>query len=195
MIYPCFAELILGNMNIYVHSLSFLFTEITKAVKKVLSHGRQGIMATIASQITSLTIVYSTVYSDVDQRKHQSSASLAFVRGIHQGPVNSPHKWPATRKMFPFDDVIMDLFILHSQCNDYWWPGDTMSQVICSQVFSEYSGLSTSFKSDFQLLMFYLIWFQMKHNNLYCMLKWFSNILNLLYDLNNIWNFVWRNYI
>ena len=59
------------------------------------------------SQITSLTIVYSTVNSDADQRKHQSSASLAFVRGIHRGPVNSPHKWPVTRKMFPFDGVIM----------------------------------------------------------------------------------------
>ena len=65
------------------------------------------IMGAIASQITSLTIVYSTVYSGADQRKHQSSASLAFVRGIHRGPVNSPHKWPVTRKMFPFDDVIM----------------------------------------------------------------------------------------
>ena len=64
-------------------------------------------MGTIASQITSLTIVYSTVYSDADQRKHQSSASLAFVRGIHRGPVNSPLKWPVTRKTFPFDDVIM----------------------------------------------------------------------------------------
>ena len=61
----------------------------------------------IASQITNPAIVYSTVYSDADQRKHQSSASLAFVRGIHRGPVNSPHKWPVTRKMFPFDDVIM----------------------------------------------------------------------------------------
>ena len=65
------------------------------------------VMVAIAFQITSLTIVYSTVYSDADQRKLQSSASLAFVRGIHRGPVNSPHKWPATRKMFPFDDVIM----------------------------------------------------------------------------------------
>ena len=64
-------------------------------------------MGTIASQITSLTIVYSTVYSGADQSKHQSSASLAFVWGIHRGPVNSPHKWPVTRKMFPFDDVIM----------------------------------------------------------------------------------------
>ena len=40
-------------------------------------------------------------------QKHQSSASLAFVRGIHWGPVNSRHKGPVTRKMFPFDDVIM----------------------------------------------------------------------------------------
>ena len=66
------------------------------------------IMSAIASQITSLTIVYSIVYSDADQRKHQSSASLAFVQGIHRGPVNSPDKWPVTRKMFPFDDVIMN---------------------------------------------------------------------------------------
>ena len=65
------------------------------------------IMTTVASQITSLTIVYSTVYSDADQRKHQCSASLAFVRGIHWEPVNSLHKWPVTRKMFPFDYVIM----------------------------------------------------------------------------------------
>ena len=64
-------------------------------------------MDAIASQITSLTIVYSIVYSHADQRKHQSPASLAFVRGIHRGPVNSPHKWPVTRKMFQFDDVIM----------------------------------------------------------------------------------------
>ena len=70
-------------------------------------------MGTMASQITSLTIVYWTVYSDADQRKHQSSASLAFVRGIHRGPVSSPHKWPVTLKMFPFDDVIMLSPFLH----------------------------------------------------------------------------------
>ena len=63
-------------------------------------------MSAIASQITSLAIVYSIVYSDADQRKH-STASLAFVRGIHRGPVNSPHKGPVTRKMFPVDDIIM----------------------------------------------------------------------------------------
>ena len=76
-----------------------------------LNHHNDVIMGAIASQITSLPIVYSTVYSDEDQRKHQSSASLAFVRGIHWGPVNSPHKWPVTRKMFPFDDVI-----IYSRC-------------------------------------------------------------------------------
>ena len=69
-------------------------------------HCSDVITGAIAFQITSLTHVYSTVYSDADKRKHQSSASLAFVRGIHRGPVNSPHKWPVTRKMFPFDDVI-----------------------------------------------------------------------------------------
>ena len=64
-------------------------------------------MGAIASQINSLTSVYSTVYSGADQRKHQSSAPLAFVWGIPRWPVNSPQKWPVTRKMFPFDDVIM----------------------------------------------------------------------------------------
>ena len=78
---------------------------VTGAV--LISHYDDVIMNAIATQITSLTVVYSTVYVDADQRKHQSSASLAFVRGIHRGPVNSPHKWPVTRKMFPFDDVIM----------------------------------------------------------------------------------------
>ena len=38
--------------------------------------------------------------------------SLAFVRGIHRWPVNSPHKWPVTRNIFPFDDVIILLLII-----------------------------------------------------------------------------------
>ena len=79
---------------------------ITVAVSSSL-HYNDVIMGTIASQITSFMIVYSKVYSGADQRKHESSASLAFVQGIHRGPVNSPHKWPVTRKMFPFDDVII----------------------------------------------------------------------------------------
>ena len=65
------------------------------------------IMSTMASQITSPTIVYSTVHSGTDERKHQSSVSLAFVRGIHRWLVNSLHKGPVTQKMFPFDDIIM----------------------------------------------------------------------------------------
>ena len=64
-------------------------------------HYNDVIMGAMASQITSLTIVYSAVYSGADQRKHKSSGSLAFVRGIHRW-----HKWPVARKMFPFDDVI-----------------------------------------------------------------------------------------
>ena len=72
-----------------------------------IHHYNGVIMGAITSQITNFTIVYSTVYSDPDQRKHQNSASLAFVQGIHRWPVNSPHKWPVTWKVFPFDDVIM----------------------------------------------------------------------------------------
>ena len=71
-------------------------------------HYNNVIMGAAASQITSLTVVYPTVHSGADQRKHQSSASLVFVWGIHRRPVNSPHKGPLTRKMFPFDDVIMN---------------------------------------------------------------------------------------
>ena len=78
-----------------------------QSTPRIPPHYNDVIMGAIASQITSLTTVYSIVYSDADQRKHQSSASLAFVRGIHRGPVNSPHKWPVTGKMFPFDDVII----------------------------------------------------------------------------------------
>ena len=64
-------------------------------------------MNTIASQITSLTIVYSTLYSGADQRKHKKFCVTGLCAGDSPGPVNSPHKWPVTRKMFPFHDVIM----------------------------------------------------------------------------------------
>ena len=99
------------------------------------AHQHDVIMSMMAPQITGLMIVYSTVYSGTDQRKHQSSASLAFVRGIHRWPVNSPHKGPVTRKMFPFDDVnwhswysligpIFDNFQKSHkiQCHDSWPP-------------------------------------------------------------------------
>ena len=89
-------------------------------------------MGTIASQITSLTIVHSTVNSDADQRKHRSYASLAFVRGIHHWPVNSPHKWPVTRKIFPFDDVIVIGF--HFEL--CWFYIDVIMSAIASQITS-----------------------------------------------------------
>ena len=68
------------------------------------------IITAMAFQFTSLTSVYSTVYSGADQRKHQSSASLAFVRGIH--------RWRGT---FPFDDVIMTKYwgIINYPCPNF----------------------------------------------------------------------------
>ena len=78
--------------------LFFTFTCLVWIHLGNTQHYSDVIMGTMASQIPSLTIVYSTVYSGADQRKHQSPASLAFVWGI------------VTRKMFPFDDVIMSAF-------------------------------------------------------------------------------------
>ena len=82
------------------------------------THYNDVIMSPMASQITRLTIVYSTVYSDADQRKHQSSAAPAFVRGIHRWPVNSPHKRPVTRTMFPFRWRHHDSGLLHQRCGN-----------------------------------------------------------------------------
>ena len=81
--------------------------QATGTVASVLTrwnHYSDVIMGSMASQIISLTIVYLTVYSGGDQRKYQSSTSLVCRWGIHRWPVNSPHKRPVTRKMFPFDD-------------------------------------------------------------------------------------------
>ena len=80
--------------------------------ERFVAHYRDVIMGTFASQITSLTIVYSTVYSGADQRKHQSSAWLVFVRGIHRWPVNFPHKGPVTRKMFPSAISAVSLYLV-----------------------------------------------------------------------------------
>ena len=88
------------RQHTYTQSLAHWDRWVVGPLDCLLSvHYDDVIMGTIASQITSLTRVYSIVYSGADQSKHQSSASLAFVWGIHRGPV--------TRKMFPFDDVIM----------------------------------------------------------------------------------------
>ena len=63
-------------------------------------HYNDIIMSAMESQITSLTIVYSTVYSGADRRKHRSYEPLAFVWGIHRWSMNSPHKGPVTRNCF-----------------------------------------------------------------------------------------------
>ena len=85
-------------------------------------------MSKMASQITSFSIVCSTIYTGADQSKHQSSASLAFVQGIHRWPVNSPHKGPVMRKMFPFDDVIMHNKIVYK----HWW--SRMGNIFCLDI-------------------------------------------------------------
>ena len=83
----------------------------------ILLHYNDIIMNAMASQITGVSIVYSTVCSGADQRKHQNSTLVALLRGIHRWPVNCPHKGPLTRKIFPFDDVIMILsFASHCVC-------------------------------------------------------------------------------
>ena len=74
-----------------------------------LFHYSDVIMSAMASQITSVSIICSTIGSGVDRRKHHSSGSLAFVQGNHRRPVNSLHKGPVTRKMFPFGNVIMSI--------------------------------------------------------------------------------------
>ena len=96
-------------VNTYKHTHTHSVPSSSEFLTYAYSHYSDVTMVKTASQITSLTIVYSTVYSGVDQRKYQSSAPLAFVGGIHRLPVNSPHKHkgPVTQEMFPFDDVIM----------------------------------------------------------------------------------------
>ena len=96
--------------NIVHTAILAIVYEYPSNFKQVVTtfHHNDVIMGAMASQITSLIIAYPIVYSGADQRKHQSSASLAFVWVIHRWPVNSPHKWPVKRKMIPLDDVIMD---------------------------------------------------------------------------------------
>ena len=65
---------------------------VWKSAIKNLFHYSDEITSAMASQITGVSIDYSTVCSGAEQRNHQSSASLAFVRGIHRWPANSPHK-------------------------------------------------------------------------------------------------------
>ena len=95
---------------------SFSWHDVIISLQVTSSHYCDVVMGAMASQITSLTIVYSIVHSGADQRKHQSSALPAFVGGIHRWPVNTPHIGPETRKMFLFDDVIMSSVITDPWC-------------------------------------------------------------------------------
>ena len=137
----CRTESILINIQIFTLSLIFQHRDGSSSQNLSLwmtryrihvggiIHYSDVIMGATASQITSLLIVYSTVYSGADQRKHQNSASLDFERGIHRWPVNSPHKGPVTRKIFPFNDVIMNapgIFMRHLPMQINSWPS-----VIC----------------------------------------------------------------
>ena len=150
-------------------------------------------MGVIASQITSLTIVYTTVYSDTDQIKHQSSASLAFVRGIHRGLVNSPHKWPVTQNMFPFDDIIMKTVSVDSLVprllQTQWWS--------CSVVYV------CNFMTDIEWVIIWKIiihsdiWDSFKIDNLVlCPMQWlqysyWDNAISTCSKVNNLkmsWN-------
>ena len=74
-------------------------------------------MSAMASRITNVYGVYSTVCTSADQRKHQSSASLAFVRGIHRWPTNSPHKGPVTRNCF---HLMTSSWLLVSEPTYHW---------------------------------------------------------------------------
>ena len=98
----CFVSLHGRDMWCLLWGMLRKFDQVTVHV-----HYTDVMMTAVASQITGVLIVCSTVCSGLDQRKHQSSASLAFVRGIHRWPMDSPHNGPVTRKTFPFNDVIM----------------------------------------------------------------------------------------
>ena len=109
----------------FAHAQKTLYLALMRrAIAYFLWNYNDVIIGATTSQITSFTIVYSTVYSGANKRKHQSSASLAFVRGIHRWPMNSPHEWPVTRKMFPFDDIMgiweSDRIALY--ISEYWCP-------------------------------------------------------------------------
>ena len=99
--WPCSQRSNARNQHNILNLVHHYFSLPSGCSNRACQHYNDVIMNTVASQITSLTIVSSIVYLSADQRKHQSSALLAFVRVIHRRPVNSPHKGPVTRQMFP----------------------------------------------------------------------------------------------
>ena len=124
---------------------------VCKQVICSILHYSDVIMSARAPQITGVSIVYSTVCSGANQRKHQSSESLAFARGIHRWSVNSPHKGPVTWRMFPFDGVIISacIFII------------ILSPLSLDGVKSIYHTATFSFEQCYQILitLLYIFWF------------------------------------
>ena len=149
-------------------------------------HFHDIIMTTMASQITSLTSVYPTINSGADQRKHQSSASLAFVWGIHRWPVNSPHKGPVTRKTFTFDDVIMHLPTHNRQWEHY--DDRCLSnyvhtfQIMFTALLAVRAITKNSSTFSATNISSNMIWFRQLHDTI----KMKSNHIGINYNHNNI---------
>ena len=95
-----------------IRDQSSLLQELWKP--NVLKHYSNITMSAIASQITGASAVYSIFCPSADQRKHQNSASLSFVSGIHPWPVSSPRNGPVTRKpsKLAFTQSLCVLFVL-----------------------------------------------------------------------------------
>ena len=108
------------------------------------THYNDVIMSAMASQIISVSVVYLIVWSGADQRNHQSSLSLVFVRGIHRWPVNSPHKGPVTRKMLPLDDVTIGHHVESSILIEYHFYAKNSFMLIEKMLQSFYIGWNAS---------------------------------------------------
>ena len=164
------------------------------------------IIVAVASQITSLTRLLTQ--PDADQRKHQSSASLAVVRGIHRGPVNSPHNGPVTGKMFPFDEVIMEWCMgpISTELNEgvmnehgwlvYWYQErlQDLTSWVLPCIFKYF------FVDDKNPLVFMINGLILTDSQIIVLLrrslKSILNLLNLLSILRRCWQTWWhRNYI
>ena len=105
----------------------------------LMYHYSDVMMSEMAPQITAIWIVCLTVCSGADHRKCQSTASLAFVGGIHWWPVDSPHKGPVMQTMFPFSSQCPSLFMvclcLARLCfSTYWYHKHHHIVTICSKL-------------------------------------------------------------
>ena len=165
--------MMISNVHLTMSPVSFNISTIWHGFIAAWLHYNDVIMGSMASQITSLTIVYSTVYSAADQRKHQSSASLAFVRGIHRGPVISPHKWPVTRKMFPFDEKY-DRWKCYNDIQD-------CTDSLCLRISSSGKSSLIETSSEINMKMFWLTIFAEHYENHHD--KFWAYCLNFVVDI------------